>query len=296
MKLKPWLKLFRLPNLPTAPGDAWAGAAFFLPYAQERLPQAMIAGVCALLLYMFGLADNDIVGAKTDGTERPIPAGDISLTAAKFMRGLLLVSAFALGAIGDLGRGWTFAAVALVLSVMTYNRYKSKWFMGFCRGLSVACGIFAVQMPTALVDSAAPLLLLTLLVLGWTGYIAAVTKLSEGEERPSDGLGRIRYFGGLAAFIPCGACFFLPHATPAILPFVGSLFTYLAWCVAVAPLGEPHEPALRRRSVGATIGALLYMQIGFMLVEPRPEFTAAAVAVWLATRIVRRLAPTISGS
>ncbi|MGN0852705.1 MAG: hypothetical protein ACI4Q3_04940 [Kiritimatiellia bacterium] len=27
MKLRPWFKFFRLPNLPTAPGDALAGAA-----------------------------------------------------------------------------------------------------------------------------------------------------------------------------------------------------------------------------------------------------------------------------
>ena len=33
MKLLPWFRFFRLPNLPTAPGDALAGAAVGLMWA-----------------------------------------------------------------------------------------------------------------------------------------------------------------------------------------------------------------------------------------------------------------------
>lgn len=296
MKLKAWLQLFRLPNLPTAPGDAWVGAAFFLPYAEGRLAQGFIAGICALLFYMFGLADNDIVGASTDGLERPIPSGTLSLRAVKGVRFFLLAAAWALGAACHLGWGWGVGTLALVWIIGTYNRTKNKWLMGLCRGLSVACGALAVSVPTISPGPNGPLFQLLILVLGWTAYIAAVTKLSEGEERDSDGLDRARYFWGLTAFIPCGACFYLSNPANAMLPCVGSLFAYLAWCVAVSPLGEPHGPELRRLSVGRTIGALLYLQVGYMLVDARAEFVAAAVAVWLATRIARRLAPTISGS
>ncbi|MGN0852570.1 MAG: UbiA family prenyltransferase [Kiritimatiellia bacterium] len=293
MKLKPWLRFFRLPNLPTAPGDAWAGAAFFLPDAAERLPQALTAGVCALLVYMFGLADNDLAGAETDGPERPVPAGDISPRAARVARGLLFAGAWALGIAGGLGRGWACATGALVLSILVYNRRKGNWLMGLCRGLSVVAGALAVRIPGA---EPAGWAMLAFLALGWTAYIAAVTRLSEGEDRASEGLGHVRYGWGLAAFVPCGACFFLPDPAQAVLPLAGSLFTYLSWCVAVSCLGAPHSSELRRRAVGATIGGLLYMQVGYMLVGPRAELIAAALAVWVAARLARRLAPSISGS
>lgn len=288
MTLRPWLKFFRLPNLPTAPGDAWVGAAFALPFAEERLFQGVAAGVVALAIYLFGLADNDVVGANTDGAERPIPAGGISLRAAKIVRACLLLAVVGLGWAFALGRAWWGAAGSLVAVVWFYNRLKSKWLMGLCRGLSVAAGACAVHAEC----SGA----LAFLVLGWTAYIAAVTKLSEGEDRASAGLGRVRFIWGLAAFVPCGACFFLTPPQSPFLPLVGALFAYLNWCVAVSPLARPHDAGTRRRAVGLTIGALLYLQIGFMLVVPRMEFVAAVLAVWVASRLCRRLAPSISGS
>ena len=81
-----------------------------------------------------------------------------------------------------------------------------------------------------------------------------------------------------------------------VLPAVGSLFAIFAWIVATVPVVGPHGPAERRRAVGQAIGALLYLQIGYMLVVPRREFFVLAVALWLAARLVRRAAPDISGS
>ena len=183
--------------------------------------------------------------------------------------------------------------LALLCAIVAYNRAKSKWLMGLCRGLNVACGAFAVWRPAC--DWRA-IGALACLVGGWTLYIAAVTKLSEGEERDSDGLGGWRFMWGLAAFVPLGACAFMPDPRALLLPAVGSFFAFLAWCVAVTPLGAAHAAADRRRAVGQTIRALLYLQVGYMLVVPSREFLAVAVALWVASRLARRLAPEISGS
>ena len=293
VKIRPWLQFFRLPNLPTAPGDALVGAAFFLSFGGEGFAQTVAAGAAALGLYMFGLTDNDIVGASADGPERPLARGDISPRAAWTARALCLVVAGVVGACARLPPAWWGAALALVGVIFAYNRTKSKWLMGLCRGLSVVCGAFAVWRPACDWNAIGAL---ACLAVGWTLYIVAVTKLSEGEERDSDGLAGWRFAWGLATFVPLGACAFMPDPRALLLPAVGSSFAFLAWCVAVTPLGGAHTAADRRRAVGQTVGALLYLQVGFMLVTPCREFLVLAVVLWVASRLVRRLAPEISGS
>ena len=98
-----------LPNLPTAPGDALAGAAFLLVAMPEvfvySLPRVVAAGVAALCFYLFGLADNDIVGYASDQTnapERPLPRGEISLRAARVARLLCLMGAVLAGGLAQM--------------------------------------------------------------------------------------------------------------------------------------------------------------------------------------------------
>lgn len=305
---RPWLKFFRLPNLPTAPGDALAGAAMGVALTGGDVRRALAAGGAALFFYMYGLADNDVVGAKVDeqnAPDRPIPRGEISLQAAKIARSNCLFFALILGALFDLPPAWWISAVALTALICLYNRVKNKWVMGLCRGLSLFCGVAAVARPSVLSNEAWKMAghspewtvaALVAMLLGWILYIAAVTKISEGEEAASEGLGKWRYALGFSALIPLVACAAFPHPQQALLPLVGGLWTFVSWCAAVAPLGEPHESEVRRRAVGRTIGALLYLQIGFMLVTPHREFLAVAIALWIAARFIRRFVPSISGS
>lgn len=308
--MKAWLQFFRLPNLPTAPGDALAGAAVVLLLRGGSLNAALAAGGAALFLYMYGLADNDIVGAASDAErapERPIPRGAISLRAAKIARSACLFAALLVGAAAHLPPAWWIGAAALTAAICVYNRVKSLWLMGLCRGLSVLCGTMAVLPPGFSVRGCpAELLMSAALVLGWTLYIAAVTKLSEGEESDSPGLSAGRYLLGLAAFTPLLAYlpYFLfaypagdPRGTgPLLFPALGCLWAYARWCAAVAPLGEPHGPAQRRPAVGRAIGALLYLQLGFLLLAPDRTFLFVAAALWFSSRLIRRFAPSISGS
>lgn len=293
VKIKPWLQFFRLPNLPTAPGDALAGAAVLMCFSGGGFAQAVAAGAAALGFYMFGLGDNDIVGVAADAQDRPLARGAMSMRAARVARALCLIGAVAVGMCARLPQAWWCAALALVGAIIAYNRTKVKWLMGLCRGMSVVCGALAVWRPAGEWKAIGAL---ACLAAGWTLYIAAVTWLSEGEERDSAGLGGWRFAWGLSAFVPLGACAFLPDPRMLFLPAVGSFFAFLTWCVAVSPLGDAHASADRRRAVGQAIGALLYMQVGYMLVVPSREFLVIAIVLWVAARLARRIAPDISGS
>ena len=322
LKDNPWLRFFRVPNLPTAPGNALAGAAFMMPAGDATLPQAFAAAVGVLFMYMYGLADNDLADAAQDAEtspDRPIPRGEISQRAAMAAMFLCLLAACLLPnwivwlvlPKGRLPLSWNVTMALLLCCIYAYNRMKRAWLMGACRGLSVVCGGLAAWVPDLhpytrelLPENWYLLVSLAVLAMGWAAYIESVTKLSEGEERPSEGLGNRRYLLGLSAFLPLLAFVLIARApgvafsscVPLILPVTGSCCTFVAWCLAVAPLWMPHDPPARRRAVGRTIGALIYLQIGFMLIIPRLSFLVAAAVLWLASRLVRRLVPQISGS
>mgnify|MGYP003322598816 CR=1 FL=1 len=181
--LRSWLKLFRVVNLPTVPGDVLVGVAAS-SFAVDGYVPALVARAAGIsvLIYMFGLVDNDLVGAKTD-KGRPIADGEISMNAAKIAWFVLFASVPLLAYLSHLPTEWCAPAYLLMTTIMIYNRTKSVIAMGCCRGLNVGCG-FAVAVGEAqsvwLLDWR---LLVPFAVAGiFTLYIAAVTKYSEGEE------------------------------------------------------------------------------------------------------------------
>ena len=210
--LKAWLRFFRVVNLPTVPGDIWVGAVAYwfgegvIFSDSTALFNATIAGV---LLYMFGLADNDIVGAKTD-EGRPIPDGWISLRTARIARAFCLLAVIAVGLASDPFAGrplpgvWWVTAFALLLAIVAYNRTKRWDLMGICRGLNLLCGAAVVHgspfhmhlepgefcwWPLAAVAAI------------WTIYIAAVTKYSEGEEMDAAKKRRVGFLVGAIVYL-----------------------------------------------------------------------------------------------
>ena len=188
-----WLRFFRVVNLPTVPGDVLAGAAAALAggcaAGAGTSASLAAAGTAAVFLYLFGLADNDIVGAPTD-RDRPIPAGEISLGAARLARGLCLLGVLVAGSWANLPPVWWIAAFALAVTCVAYNRTKRTALMGLCRGLNVVCGAAILFRGAA--DAASPLP--WTLAAVWTLYIAVVTKCSEGEETDPE---RKRFVGFL---------------------------------------------------------------------------------------------------
>ena len=186
--MKAWLRLFRVVNLPTVPGDVLAGASVVWASAESGVLTPLLAALASVSAYLFGLADNDIVGAQTkaDGAERPIPAGEISLAAARLARGICLGFVLILGAVADLRPEWWLVMAALVAAIVAYNRTKNCVLMGLCRGFNFLSGV-AVVLPV-LGGGRIPVRGIWLIggfFLLWTAFIAAVTKFSEGEEADS---------------------------------------------------------------------------------------------------------------
>lgn len=311
-KTAAWLTFFRLPNLPTVPGDAFAGAAIALAVTQgagivslefEVLRNLLASGAAALFIYMFGLADNDIVGAEEDRThapKRPIPAGAITLPQARLARGVCLAFAVAVSVLCRLPLHWWGAAALLIGSILLYNREKNRWpafglvAMGLCRGFSLLAGAAAMQ-PFApdhrlLVSPA-----VWLAVLGWTAYISAVTWLASSEHVASEPMSGLRFLPGLTVFAPLTAMALYPRQSW-LLMGVCSLCAYGIWVVSVTPLGRTHTPDIRRRAVGGAIGALIYLQAGFMLAYPNILLIAFVFAIFLSNAFIRKFFAGVSGS
>ena len=182
--MKAWLRFFRVVNLPTVPGDVLVGAAAVIvgegaaSGGAESFPLRVAATcVASVFLYMFGLADNDIVGVKAD-KGRPIVDGQISLGAARWARGLCVLAALIVGSLANLPPTWWVAAFLLVVAIVVYNRGKWSLVMGLCRGLNVICGGLCIGLDysnRALRNCCEGRIALLCLLAIWTVYVAFVT-------------------------------------------------------------------------------------------------------------------------
>ena len=177
-----WLKLFRVVNLPTVPGDVLVGAALWPCFAGLGLSASRTAALvgASVFLYLFGLVDNDIVGAKTD-RGRPIPNGEISLGVACLARFLCLAAAIGVALGFRLPGLWWPMAFSLLVSVVLYNRTKWSFLMGVCRALNLGCGVVAANTVYSM-DAALLLEPAAVACVIWLAYIWAVTWYSKGEE------------------------------------------------------------------------------------------------------------------
>ena len=215
-----WLRLFRVVNLPTVPGDVFVGVALWPCFAgcSWSIRQAAAAAAASVFLYMFGLVDNDIVGAKGD-RGRPIPDGEISLGAARLARGFCLFAALVVAALANLPRYWWPAALALALSIVLYNRTKWSVLMGACRALNVVCGVVGVSH---IYDMDAALMAGPLAVVSgiWFLYITAVTWYSTGEENDPDKKRRVGLLVGGIVYLQLAALICLTMKTASVMPLL----------------------------------------------------------------------------
>ena len=218
--LKSWLRLFRVVNLPTVPGDVLVGAAS-TSFAVDGYAPALVAWAAGLsvLIYMFGLVDNDLVGAKTD-RGRPIADGEVSQKTARIVWFVLLFAVSALAFFAGLPAEWCAPAYLLMATILVYNRTKSVIAMGCCRGLNVGCG-FAVSCGAAQSIWLDGRLLVPFAVAGvFTAYIAAVTKYSEGEELDPERKRRVGFLIGAHIYLQLTALIVFAVLVPATTPLL----------------------------------------------------------------------------
>lgn len=183
-RIAAYIRLMRLPNLPTAAADVIAGAAIcgFLAQASQLwvaeqlipLGKLMLASVC---LYAGGVVLNDFFDAGLDAVERPerpIPSGAATRRGAALLGFGLLV----IGIGFAFWQGWWSGIIAsfLGVTIVFYDAVAKKievlgpLAMGVCRGLNLWLGM-------SLIPDFDPWRFLWIPVL----YIFAVTLVSRGE-------------------------------------------------------------------------------------------------------------------
>ena len=230
--VNPWLRLFRLPNLLTVPGDPLAG--FFIVLAGHGQLLPLLAAVAAsLCLYMFGLAVNDIVDIETDRVERPdrpLPSGQLTVTQA---RGAAIAAAFTGLNIALLaGVSALCVAGALAFLILAYNAVLKRiplvgtFAMGACRGLSVLLGVVAAR-PDWDVGAGA-----VLAIVGVTAYVWAFSALAKNEMAPEKPMGPLRWVPLAVLFVMLPATLSVVHGAGRIEGMAPTVFVFLM-CMAI---------------------------------------------------------------
>ena len=178
-----WLRLVRLPNLLTVPGDVLAGFLLAPAATAGDWGQLLLAFPAGIMLYSAGLILNDLFDYAEDLRERPdrpLPSGAISREAAVVAALVCLwVAAFFAAFFDALP-----VALGLILCIVLYDTGLKRrpvagpLLMGACRAGNLLLGAAAAS------ESAigAPVPLVAALLLGL--YVAVVTRLARGETQP----------------------------------------------------------------------------------------------------------------
>jgi 4-hydroxybenzoate polyprenyltransferase len=137
-----YLKLLRLPTVFTAWADVVLG--FLLTHRSfEPLDRFLWLLAATTGLYLSGMVFNDMFDRRLDAVERPerpIPSGQVSVTAAGWLGGLLMLGGVVCAAM--VGSPSLYVALLLASAILAYDAMlKPTWLgpigMGACRFLNV---------------------------------------------------------------------------------------------------------------------------------------------------------------
>lgn len=176
--LSAWLRLLRLPNLLTVPGDPLAGWLLAGGAGAAWNGRVAVAMGVSTLLYAVGLLLNDLVDLEVDRRERPhrpLPSG--ALRPVRVWTVAVVLLAGALLAAAWVGRPVLVVAATLGSVVLFYNLALKATAggpvaLGLCRALSLLVG-------AAVVDARAVPALAAATGLGL--YVLAVSALARRE-------------------------------------------------------------------------------------------------------------------
>jgi len=240
--LLPYLRLVRAPAVFSALGDPIAG--LLLDDDAIEAGQASRLSAASAMLYLAGMALNDLADRDEDARERPerpIPSGAVSPRAAAIIGGSLLLGGVL--AAQRSGARWTGPALAAMIVAYDFQLKRSATLgpaaMGACRALSLLMGVEASRGVVTRRGTEGALLL--------GAYVAGLTLIARGETG-SARTSELRAGAGLVA----GAL---------LATAVRGGNASLAWSAAAAALAGP---AVRRavvapspRTVGPAVGALI---------------------------------------
>jgi 4-hydroxybenzoate polyprenyltransferase len=283
--LTPWLRLIRLPNAFTVPGDVVAGWFLAGGAAVAGGGSLFLLIGASLSLYWAGLILNDCFDLERDREERPdrpLPSGRISPVVAGSVGACLLVLGIALAALAG-GIASAGAATVLAVLVLLYDGPARSvpvlgfLTMGLCRGANLLLGASMAQPDRDLVLLAAGVSV---------AYITAVTAAAAAEtEGPPRGVARWAPLGvpalGLAALLA------IAPGQPTAAAIAASLLTLFLVFRVVWSFRPDLPAAAVPPGIGALIRALIPLQAAFILVaEPASPLPALLVLALLPLSIV----------
>jgi hypothetical protein len=241
--LLPYLRLVRAPAVFSALGDPLAG--LLIGGGELRAGRGAQLAAGSALMYLAGMALNDLADREEDARERPerpIPSGAISTRTAALVGGTLLVAG--IGAARGAGAQWTAPALAALVVAYDFKLKHSATLgpiaMGACRSLSLLMGVEAAgAFDGASRGSEAAVLLGT--------YVAGLTLIARSET----GVARSAELRGGAALAAAALLVAAVRGGPASVP----------WAAAVAAVAGPAvSRALKKpgpATVGPAVGALI---------------------------------------
>ncbi len=178
--MRAWLELARVSNLPTCVSNVLVGAAIGGVTCDIAWPAVGVVAVAVMLLYVGGMALNDVVDHRIDLRQRPgrpIPSGRIPVRAAAGVAIVCLAAGAGLTAFA--GRPAVWFAVTLTAAIVVYDLVHKRVaasvvLIGACRGLVYLTAAAAVCWPLQG-------LIAMILSLAITVYVALVTVLARVE-------------------------------------------------------------------------------------------------------------------
>lgn len=282
--LRSYAELTRISNLPTVWTNVLTGAAIGALGA-EAFPWATWAVVASAvsLLYLGGMAMNDVMDVGVDRKERPtrpIPSGRVSMVAA-----LTLVVACLLGGAALLvvagGVALLASGLTLILAIFLYNWLHQRArttviLMGLCRGLVYVVAALAVSTTVR----ASPLVFF---VVALTVYTILVTIVARAEA--SDRLDARRW---LALLLPFSAV-----APVALIGVEASRFAIaigvimVVWLLWVAmQLSNPRAPTVH--AIMAWLAGICLLDAFYLSLLAEPIAAGLALVLFLVTRLGHR--------
>ena len=288
----PWLRLLRLPNLFTAPGDSLAGyflASAFIGNKAVSTRTIVLLAVTSVFIYAFGVVMNDLVDYKEDcinRPERPLPSGKISRERATGICILLWLVASACCRVLQLQiESYSlFVFVVLFITIALYNMWLKRYrligsiAMGLCRGLNFLLGVAATGYSMSF-EKIWPVFVSFIAV---TAYIAAVTWLAD-KENEEQNVGFVVQIPAIATALAWfGTVLPLPHKTaPLAIPAIFLVLTvFLLEQTAGKLYHKTVPPKEMQQSIGAMLRPLVFWQVTWILFLPTTaSYVVAALLI-----------------
>jgi len=302
----PWLRLLRLPNLFTAPGDSLAGyflATTFGGDASICVWRIVLLATMSVFTYAFGVVMNDVMDYQEDcrnRPERPLPSGKISRDRATIfcaqlwgMSVVLLVICTQLKCL--VFYDVLFVLLGLWLTIVLYNFWLKRYrlvgsiAMGLCRGLNFLLGVAATGYGVSF-GKIWPVFVPFIAIIA---YIAAVTWLAD-KENEEQNVGFVVQIPAVATAIAWFGTV-LPLSQKTVALSIPAVFLVLTVFLLEQTAGQLYHktvpPKDMQKAIGALLRPLVFWQVTWVLFSTTTTayvVAALLVAGWFCAKALSK--------